>query len=387
MRNTLFGAALIVTLLVGALGLPQHASARTGNMLEMMDQMTGTLDAQSPEMTYTVELYAGRMFSLQAWPTSGDLQVDVVVSDPVGARIAQSEVLDQASGLSAAEGMIAEQNGTYSVTVRRVGETAGNFSLIVLPGYGSLEVWDQFDGTGELALTWCDCGEPNLYQMGIVDGQYLIEILEPNAIWSMRPQEYLYWEDHYVEASIQFGSTPPRAFGFYVRITEGDEGGLAGYFVYFNRSGEWGIRYAPSEGEMVEISPRQASPAIDVSDPNPRIGVLVEGYTFTVFFNGQVVGQATDTEQQLPIGELGLFAVSKDELPVQVYFDNLVITTPLAPASASEGDGPVSLTGILDETGVEENADVPFGIGQKMERDMMPAEERPLSFDAAGLFE
>jgi hypothetical protein len=304
------------------------------------------------------------------------------VLDPAGQSLAQGMAISDEIGTVVAELITPPQAGQYSILVRRAGQSTGGFGLIALPGFGGLSVVDYFDGTSDSAFTWCDCQEPTLTTR-IVNGEYLMEIPVIDNYWTIRPNETIMWESMYAEVTVHT-SEQVRYFGLVLRFSESEQGENQFYAVGIGRGGTWSI-FAVHGTEFTPISPRQESPVIDMSQPNPRIGVLVDGYTFTLFFNGQVVGQATDPEQRIPAGEFGFVLDAGTEpewVPAQVYFDNLVITTPLAAENSAPGSG-IDIGGLLDSAGDTGTDLGPLGIGQKSDRVQLPDSERASSFNLA----
>jgi hypothetical protein len=144
-------SALLVMMLVTGVAAVA-AQAVDGDPIQLMDTQFGRLSTDTPDMMYSVEVYAEQVFSVRAWPISGDLQLEVTVSDPAGDVVAESVLAYEKGGTVVAEAILAPTDGMYSILVQRVGETSGDFGVVALPGFGELSIQDRFDNDGLFQL-------------------------------------------------------------------------------------------------------------------------------------------------------------------------------------------------------------------------------------------
>jgi len=370
---------LIVVVLLSSLSLPTQTRA-AGNTLELLNEVAGTLSDQAPEQSYAVNFLAGQVFSVQVWPKSGDLQLEMEVMDASGASLAQSVPVDVVPGAALLEAVEAPEAGDYSIIVRRMGATAGDFGLMVLPGFGNLSMVDYFDGTGYNTLHWCECDEPD-FVAGVADGEYNMEVRKANTYNAVRSSEVVVRDALYVEVTIRLEENRPRYYGFAFNTSED---GQEFYVVSITRAGMLDI-FAVLADSVVDILPFQANPLIDANASTVKLGVLFQDYTFTVYFNDQVIGQVTEDQQLLPPGEMGLIVETvnnEESLPLSIHFDNLVITEPLNTAVVESAETPVdaeTIGSILDQS--RAGVDI-IGLNPKQEYPMMADESRAIQMDA-----
>ncbi|HEX3053390.1 MAG TPA: hypothetical protein VHP83_22210 [Aggregatilineaceae bacterium] len=374
---------LIVVVLLSSLSLPTPTRA-AGDKLELLSEVDGTLSDQASEQSYSVNFLAGQVFSVQVWPKSGDLQLEMEVVDAAGVALAQSVPVDVVPGAALLEAVEAPEDGSYSITVRRVGATAGDFGLMVVPGFGNVSTVDYFDGTGYNPLTWCECKTSD-FTATLADGEYMMELTDVDRHYSMRPEEVIIRDEVYVEATFRLEENRPRYYGFGFNMVDKADGSFNLYVVSITRDGLLDI-YALTDNGIVELLPWQANPLIDNTDSTVQLAVLFQDYTFTVYFNGQVIGQVEDPDHVLAPGELAISMETvnnPDHVPARIYVDNLIITEPLGNVAAAEStDAPVdadTIGSILDQSrsGAEG-----IGLNPKLDYPVSEAESRALPINA-----
>jgi hypothetical protein len=310
---------------------PDPVDATSGNLtapgqLLPMQPMTGTLDASVPEMTYVFEVEPGFIFSLVAWTRFGDLNPEITLSDSTGQTIATG-VPPQAGLNSRVIDAVAGTEGTYVITIRRSGETAGEYRLLLLPGYSVLDKWDDFQSFDQsLSLNW----EPMLNIDSIADvsnGMLNMQVMTTGTFSFILPSDNVTWSDVYVEAEVQIEGSPSYfQYGFVLRASPSAD---AFYALMFSSDGDWTLMFY-NMGMWNTIQDWTVSPAIDPTDTTPRIGVFAQGNTFRAYFNGQLVGEVHDPAFSSQAGTIGLLACTSNGQAdsLVLNYDNLVITSP-----------------------------------------------------------
>lgn len=368
-RHTPLFIALIAVVLISISGLPQRAHADSPSLVLLQD-VTDTLDGG--EDTYALELTPGQVFSILAWNETEGMDVSVTVNDPSGQEVGHSVEADLNDGVVFIDAIDATDGGTYSVVVS--GSTSGEYFLIAVPGYSGMAVWDQFDGLdGEFGLDWTEA-EESYVSSGVVDGQYVMELKESGLGWMILSG--IAYSDTYVETDMTFDGQGNSTAGLVLRTQE-QGSDYAYYIVEFETNGSGGI-WAYSNGDYRKIADLQSD--VDWSGV-VRLGVLLEGYTFRVYLNGQMVGEpVTDPEAELAEGTVGLYAYSGDQpnipLPIHVTYDNMVMSFPtMDPApqdTTAEDDSGLDVGSILDQSGASEAGDssnaLPFDLEGKVNR-------------------
>ncbi len=370
--------ALIAALLIRA--LPAHAQPeRTTSQLQLLEVVEGTLDSSTPEHRYTLPVYDQQIFSVLAWP-EGSEELNIQLLDPTGALVTQARPVNLPDLYYSIEAITAAQTGSYEIVVSSPVPVV--FELIIIPGYSFPVVLDYFDDRAEsYPLNWLDIEEPGLFA-GVVNDEYLLQLQDPDLDYSILNSDKLGFtaESYYVEATIRVetGAEYYR-YGFAVRM-DGFGPIYHGYDIAFTPRGEWGV-WLVKDQTYTALSRLQTSPIIDVGNPNgARIGVLIDGYTFTIFYNGQFLGQVTDPDAHFAEGGVAFLASSTEDangLPLSVYYDNFVVSLPidLVAESVEDSDAESStpdIGGILDQSGAGEAGDssstIPFDLEGKSSR-------------------
>lgn len=90
--------------------------------------------------------------------------------------------------------------------------------------------------------------------------------------------------------------------------------------------GLWGVSRRLND-QWISMVDLKASPAIQVGLTKPNaLRILARGGTFMFYANGTLLGSVSDNN--LPVGRIGLFASTFDDPTVQVGFDNVRVVKP-----------------------------------------------------------
>lgn len=376
MRNITQGVrwivgALVVALVVGLAGGTRAGAQGDENELLLLGALDATLDATTPQVTATFYLEESFPFSVVAYANSGDLTTTLAVTSPSGKVVATASPRSSDETATLIEAAIAPEAGTYTATVERVGESAGDVTLGLLTGYAGLDVWDDFESADpDLNLTWSPF-TANSSEGQAVGGALQVHVFNPDTLAYYSPDDDVSWSDLYVESDVQIEGQPSYyEYGFVLRLNW-DTGTF--YSLTASSDGDWNLYFYDESGNWNEIQPWTVTPVVDGADMNPRVAVLVEGYTFRFYFNDQFVGEVTDTAQYASEGTIGVSAATIQDQPDELTanFDNLVVTSPLAPGESGNQGGlenldPSILFGNLTATPQEgaqptPTAGLPFG--------------------------
>jgi hypothetical protein len=90
--------------------------------------------------------------------------------------------------------------------------------------------------------------------------------------------------------------------------------------------GLWGVSRRLND-QWISMVDLKSSPAIQAGLAKPNaLRILARGGTFMFYANGTLLGSISDNN--LPVGRIGLFASTFDDPTVQVGFDNVRVTKP-----------------------------------------------------------
>ncbi len=319
-----------------------------------------------PEEQFQFSLNEGQIYSLQLQLIEPTLQADLLVSN--AQQVVSGEPVAGMPGWITAGPLTAPVTGDYSVTVRRVENTSGAYMLRLMPGYPLLEHWDTFDlPPTPGGLQWA-AKDTESSTIQVTDKRMRMEIHGANVLGNIEPENSRDWTDFYAEADVEVEGSPTYfEYGFLFHMTA-DFSEV--YAATISSYGDWAvIHYTTDEFRLIQDW--TVSPAIDVTDTTPRIGLYVEGSTFTLFFNGERVGSVTDPQAALPQGAIGLVAATaegqKDTLTV--YYDNLLLSVPVSDASFVTVIEPESdMASLIEGTPAvglapSPTAGIPFGLG------------------------
>ena len=283
--------------------------------------------------------------------TSGDLRVDITVQDGAGATLGQGGVVrPNFSVLALFE---PTSDGLCTLTLSREGNTAGEYSLRLLPGYDKLDVFDRFDG-GEMGVEWPPYTS-DAEISGIIEQQQMkLQVMTDNwlAYTVTTAADERTWSDFYIQADFAIQDTPSYyEYGFVLRTT----GQVSPFYALtLSSDGDWTLAWYGENNEWDTIQSWTVSPVIDGADHNPHVAVWVQGNVFRLYFNNRFVGEVSDPNSHRMEGGFGVAAGTlrdqKDTLTV--YVDNLVVTAPA-------GNGAPPLPGT--ESGATDTTQPPAG--------------------------
>ncbi len=343
-RYRLFAGVILAALL--ALGLPtlthhSYAAPTAQGVLTFGDPtpITGALNDAAPEVLYAFDCFRGNPGSVVVRVTSGNLRVNLSVQDGTGAILKQGGMVRPDVAVLAL--FEPTGDGLCTLTLSREGNTAGEYTLRLLPGYDRLDVFDRFDG-GDMGLEWPPYTSDAEISGIIEQGQMKLQIMTDNWLAYTVPNaaEERTWSDFYIQADFTIEGSPSYyEYGFVLRTT----GQVSPFYALtLSSDGDWSLAWYGENDEWEAIQKWTVSPVIDGTDHNPRVAVWVQGNVFRLYFNNRFVGEVTDPNSRRLEGGFGLASGTlrdqKDTLTV--YVDNLVVTVP-----AGGGAPPLPNTG------------------------------------------
>lgn len=328
---------LLLVLVIGGMALVPRAvqaapSAQLSLSFDDPAPLAGQLDAATSQVTYSFECTATGIGSLVVQTTSGDLVVDATLQDAQGSPFAYGTVVPGTPGVTVSEGFIMPADGPCTVTLTRQGNTAGSYDVRLLPGYAGLTRWDTFSpSTDSLHMEWEPYASANM-TVTILREQLRIEVMKDNLVaYALPTGDGLIWDDSYIQADFTIDGSPSYfEYGFVLRS---DDPGDHFYTVTFSSDGDYSVYYF--DGEWQTVQDYTVNPVIDASDTHPRMGVLVQGNLFKLYFNGRFVAEVSDPMNYASEGLSGLAAATTVEQfdGLTVFVDNVVVTRPYSPGT------------------------------------------------------
>ncbi len=288
---------------------------------------TGVLDAGTPQVSYAFRCTDGGVGSLVAQTTAGDLIVDATIQDATGSVFARGTVVQGTPSVTVAEAFTMPADGDCLVTLSRRGDTTGKYSVRLLPGFAQLTVWDTFAPVADgLHLEWEPYASQNMtvttYQQSL-----RIEVMTDNLLaYAIPSGEDLIWTDSYIQADFSIQGAPSYfEYGFVLRDNEEME---TFYSVTFSSDGDYSVYYF--DGDWIAVQDWTVHQAIDPTDMQPRVAVLLQDNRFRLFFNDRFVAEVIDTNRYASEGLSGLVAATGPDQAdaLTVFMDNVIVTRP-----------------------------------------------------------
>lgn len=165
-----------------------------------------------------------------------------------------------------------------------------------------------------------EVGEYNEGKVGYADGAYsLISYGDGSTMWGVANRSF---SDVAVEVeAIPVSGPDNNDYGVICR----EQGDGRGYYFLISGDGYYAIAKGTDTGYDWLIDFTESS-AIKQGYATNRIRAICDGSNLSLYVNGQLVGEASDAE--FSSGDIALTATSYESEPVEVRFDNLVVTAP-----------------------------------------------------------
>ncbi len=293
------------------------------------------LDDGTPQLSFTFPCAENTVASVHVETISGDLAVEASIAAPDGALFAAGTQVSSDPNVTAAEAFIAPATGTCVLTLNRVGATAGRAELRLLSGYARLNKWDTFDGVkSPLRMSWEPYSSDNMDVRVSPDQELVVHVIAENLLaYAVPVSEGVTWDDFYIEADFVIDGAPTYfEYGFVFNVAEDAE---TFYSATLSSDGDYSVYYY--NGEWTAVQNWTVSSVIDAADKQPHMGLWVQGSTYRLYFNDQLVGEVNDTQLFATQGELGLAAATGPDQTdsLTVSMDNVVITTPVQGTAAA----------------------------------------------------
>jgi hypothetical protein len=308
-----------LSLLVLALSLMIYAPAQAQDALSIFDTIDATLAAGASN-TYQFSAQSGAVVSFALDSASGGLDSTLTVTDSSGRVIAANDDRSYPDVLDPLlESVTLPRTDSYTLTVRGVGETSGDYSLTMTPGFATLAELGFGDGA------WSSSSD-----------DLSVDANADRVILGAEGARL---------SGFAFGESTPVVSDFYAQIDvinvssqsgswltgltfRRDDGADTHYAFMVNHQGLW--RFSTfSGGVETIIRDWTPHPAIVAGITNFTLSVMAIGNGFDFFYDSTYIGSNDDGERSGG-GGIGLMVATTTPLVslVEATFANLVITTP-----------------------------------------------------------
>jgi hypothetical protein len=208
---------------------------------------------------------------------------------------------------------------TFTVRVSGHGNSTGDYTLTLLHGFAQLTTHDDFNGqnawqAAEPANAVSENGELTLSVAGV---QQMGIAQQPKAAALA---------DFYVQTQVtQITGRAGWSAGVMIRQVDSDNYAM---FV-INDQGLWRFLAHSTDGTRV-VRDWTVHPALVAGETSFSLGIMANGSSFDLFYNGLFVGQVVDNSVPQS-GRVGVMVGTPDAIGSETVarFDDLVITTPI----------------------------------------------------------
>lgn len=304
----------ILLILLGALIPFARLNAQT--ILTPFTEIAGSVTSAGSQ-TYTFTAQSGAVVSLLARAVSADFDPILTLSDQAGRILFSNDDYNYPASRDALlEAVTLPLNATYTVTVSGYGESAGDYALTLLPGFGAQISLEEFNRDG-----WRGSGETRANR---VSSTLAVTTSGANSSGTVFNDDVVAPSDFMAQVDVIDVDNPSGwTVGLVARRTD------TSYYLYeVNDEGLWRFSRA-DDGALTVIRNWIPHPSIVPGVTTFTLGVMANGVGFDFFYNTAYVGSAND-DHLSGAGAVGLAVGTTSSLPSETdaRFDNLVITTP-----------------------------------------------------------
>jgi hypothetical protein len=313
-----FNMRKLVLCCIVLLMLRVDLNAQNRQRLEVNNPVEGALTADFPVQSWGFYGFQDQMLSFRVQTTEGNLDPIITIRNADGVRIIGNDDYDYPNTRDALiEGITIPRSGEYELIVTSYGNTEGRFVLTMLPAYSTFAVDERFIAQGD----WI----AERLEADVVDG---IATLQTEGIahagFFTNPSLELA-ERHYIEMVVD-GITSRNMWAVGLTVHYQDPANYSAILI--NQRGEWRLMVVEDNNQRV-IREWTPHPAIGAGDTQFRLGVLVDDYSSSVFYNGLFIGR-TETNGVLKEGTSGVILLTDNAISssITARVDALFITQP-----------------------------------------------------------
>jgi hypothetical protein len=323
--------ALLASLFAVAPVLPARAQT---DVLVLLENVESFIDPSQPEEIFTFNARANQYLAVRVQATSGDLSPVLEIYSAENELLAAGEYFGNATSV---ENFVVPADGTYTVRVTGQADSSGNYTLSLLPGYSTLLMNDTLDSGQAPLRVWSNANASS----EVVGGMLRVRLSAESQLTYTTSERISAVSDLYFGADMRIEESGDYwESGLAFRATDSD-GTLIFYVFFINAEHQWRVVLSRADGLLVlqdwtDLPGESAGFGATVN-----LGVMTQGDTFTLFYNGDSVGTVQDG--QLPTGTIGV-AIGTSEAPsnfVSSLFDNFVVTLPI---TNEEAIAPITLS-------------------------------------------
>lgn len=294
-------------------------NAQNRARLEVNNPVEGEINADFSVQSWGFYGFQDQMLSFRVQTTSGNLDPIITIRNADGQRIIGNDDYDYPHTRDALiEGITIPRSGEYELIVTRYGNTEGNFVLTMLPAYSTFAVDERFISQGD----WIANG----LQADVVDGIATLQTEGIAHAGFFVNQTLTLAERHYIEMVVD-GVTSRNMWAVGLTVHYQNPANYSAILI--NQRGEWRLMVVENNNQRV-IREWTPHPAIGAGATQFRLGVLVDDYSSSVFYNGLFIGRV-ETNGVLRDGTSGVILLTDNALSssINARIDALFITQPM----------------------------------------------------------
>jgi len=284
--------------------------------------VTGTIEAGETIAWQFTAANAGDIISILVQSTSDNFDPVLTILDSNDLVVTTNDDLNYPANTDALLEAITIPNAdTYTIQVSGFGDSTGEFTLTLLPGYGMLSAIDRFEDD----MTWQPSSNDNSLAVEIIDTQLQLQLsgIQKTATVDSPVGEIPLTA--YSTLDVQaVASSQNWQVGLTVRKQDADN-----YYAFkVDNQGAWRFILNTSDGETV-IRDWSNHPALIPGQFPFTLSILSNGRYFDLFYNQAYLATIEDGTLNTP-GQAGIFLATANAIgsEVQAMFDNFIVTIP-----------------------------------------------------------
>lgn len=293
------------------------AAAQSDDRITFETPVSGSIDA-GQTARWSFQARSGAVMSFLAQAQDESLDPVLTLRDSGGRVVlANDDYAYPDSRDALLEAIAFPRTDTYTVEIAGFEDSAGAFTLTMLPGFATTGQSDSFDSTED----WSAADESVTLTPG--EGMLTLSVEGVRQAGSASEPSGEVWGDFYAQVDVSGARGSGGWSAGLLARRQGDD-----YYAFVvNDDGLWRFTVM-ADGQERVLRDWISHPSIVAGQNEFTLGLMAKGAGFDFFYDGTFIGSVADTT--LTDGSLELVVVSAPApgSTASASFDNLIITTP-----------------------------------------------------------
>lgn len=295
---------------IGCFMLPIMSTVAQDTAIDIGTSIEANLSA-SDIHNYQFVALETTIISIHAQALDAGLDIQLALYDSSGNIVIENDDYNYPDNLDAIiQAFVIPRTDTFTIEISAFGDTSGDYSISLLPGYDILAIEDENIANPSWQVT-----APNLMTVTEEASGLSVQIEGIAQTNNILASEFPQHNDYYFEVEFNdINATTNWQVGLVFRYVNEQRF----YRLVLSDQGFWQFEFV-DDGETVIIQSWSTHPAIVPGEPNFTLGILVSGESYDILYNRQWIGTVYNNALT-EVGQVGLTATTANALGSRIAF-------------------------------------------------------------------